>query len=199
MNTQRIFYGLLVCAYLGMLSGRVHAQGNDLLRNLRDPHVCAFLDLIAYAEGTLGVDQYRTLYGKGKFDCYKDHPRKVVKADLKGRTWHSSAAGKYQILQKTWDSLCGKHEIGDFSPRNQDKAALALLDEVGALALIREGRVGEALGKVKHIWASLPGSMHMQPTKKTTELKQVYNRLLGYHEKRLNRLVRGARRVPAQG
>lgn len=84
----------------------------------------ALLDTIASGESP----DYNTITsGGGKFEGYTDHPRKRV-----GRV-NSDAAGRYQFLSSTWDSTVKKYNaenpndpITDFSPRNQDRAALYL-------------------------------------------------------------------------
>ena len=124
-----------------------------------DRNARAFLDMIAAAEGTAWQPDggYRTLFGYGTFDSYADHPR--VKVPF-GRTY-STAAGRYQILARTWDGLVsklGRAELPDFGPDAQDRAALELIRERGALADVRSGRLADAVHKVRKVWASLPGA-----------------------------------------
>mgnify|MGYP001183637316 FL=1 len=127
------------------------AQGD---RNAR-----AFLDMIAAAEGTAGQpdDGYRTLFGYGRFDSYADHPRIRVPFGSN----YSTAAGRYQILARTWDGLVsklGRGALPDFGPDAQDRAALELIRERGALADVRSGRLTDAVSKGRKVWASLPGA-----------------------------------------
>jgi len=62
----------------------------------------------------------------------------------------------------TWDRLQRKLGLEDFSPGNQDRAALELIDEAGALADVKAGRFPEAINKVRRIWASVPGAGYAQ-------------------------------------
>ena len=126
---------------------------------LDDLNVRAFLAAICLGEGTKGPDGYRTLYGGGKFDSFADHPRQYITAG--GYT--STAAGKYQILLKTWLGLVKQYGFDDFSPTNQDLACIALIHGRGALNDIRAGRIEEAVQKCNKEWASLPGSPYGQP------------------------------------
>ena len=132
----------------------------------------AFLDMIAYSEGTAGHgdDGYNVLFGYGTFDSYADHPRIYVPF---GKT-NSSAAGRYQILARTWDSLKVKIDLPDFSPASQDAAALELIRERGALNDVRAGRITSAIDKCRKVWASLPGAGYGQPERKLTNLMNAY-------------------------
>lgn len=130
----------------------------------------AFLDMLAWSEGTDGENGYRMLFGGGLFDSYADHPRIYVPF----RNTSSSAAGRYQILARTWDSLRAKLGLSDFSPASQDAAALELIRERGALNDVRAGRVQDAIAKVAKVWASLPGAGYSQPERKLSALLGVY-------------------------
>jgi len=140
-------------------------------------NVRAFLDMIAYAEGTAGrgEDGYNILFGYGTFNSYADHPRVYVPYG----TTSSSAAGRYQILARTWDGLRGKLGLTDFSPASQDAAAVELIRERGALADVQAGRTAAAIRKVAKVWASLPGAGYDQPERNLTALLQAYARAGG--------------------
>lgn len=85
----------------------------------------SFLDSIASAEGTGG--DYNIIVGGGRFDDYAQHPDIVGLVTKEGP---STAAGKYQITKQTWDYLQSKYsDLTDFSPANQDKAAIYLARE----------------------------------------------------------------------
>lgn len=151
----------------------------DLL--LERSEIKAFLDTIAYAEGTLHSDGYRTMYGNFLFYNFRDHPRKINTAILGKKVVKSSAAGRYQILTKTWDGLNNKFNFQNFTPLTQDKAALALAREAGALNLILTGQIDKALVKLNKIWSSLPGAIYGQPTVKLDKLRTFYNQSVKYY------------------
>jgi len=119
----------------------------------------AFLDIISFAEGTYKYpeDGYKTFYSGKQFSDYSDHPRKIIKAG----NYSSSAAGRYQFLTKTWDSLMKNK---DFSPKNQDDGAVKLLKQNKAYRYLKNGNFKKALYNVRNIWASLPWSKYGQPT-----------------------------------
>ena len=136
-----------------------------------DPNVRAFLDMIGYAEGAT----YNTLFGGGTFDSFYDHPRTVVNKS----GYKSSAAGKYQIIRKTWDDVAPKIGAQDFLPATQDAAAIYLIKRRGALDDVIAGRFTAAIQKVRKEWASLPGAGYGQPERDLAQLQAVYQQAGG--------------------
>ena len=144
-------------------------------------NVRAFLDMIAYAEGTAGPDGYRTMFGYRYFESYADHPRQYFSfTDGAGRQLKTSAAGRYQFLIKTWDALKSKLGLQDFSPASQDAACIELIRERGALNDVKAGRIQDAITKCAPIWASLPGAGYNQPERKVGALLTAFNNAGGY-------------------
>ena len=139
---------------------------NGIYRKIFDPlpdvRVRAFLLLLASRESKTifqseGYQEtYRTLPGKGKFSSFLTHPFAENEAA-------STASGAYGILRKTWKSYLPKLNLPEgsdlFSPIVQDRIAVSIMEENGALGLIRKGKVEEGAkilaGKLQ--WASLPG------------------------------------------
>ncbi|HBE88601.1 MAG TPA: hypothetical protein DDW67_05610 [Elusimicrobia bacterium] len=134
--------------------------------------VRAFLDTIAYAEGTGW--HYNYIFTFATFDSYAEHPDRRICA---GRLC-STAAGRYQFLTSTWKGLASALRLEDFSPPNQDRACLEIIRRAGAYKLVLNsgdrGNFSAALAKLNRIWASLPGSPYGQPTHSTAELWRVY-------------------------
>ena len=135
----------------------------------------AFLDMIAFSEGTARVpdsdDGYRVIVGGKTFASYADHPRVLV--DL-GRGLKSTAAGRYQLLARYWDAYRRTLALSDFGPASQDVVALQQIRERGALADIDAGRVSQAVAKVRNIWASLPGAGYGQREESLDKLVAAY-------------------------
>ena len=157
-------HSLLICTSLSfviILNKLTIVQTSNEAKEMNN-NLSAFLTLIRKGEGTLGVNGYRTLYGGGLFGSFDDHPRTIVKAGA----YSSSAAGAYQILQKTWDGLVKANPwaLPDFSPESQDKAAVFLIKGRGAYDDVIDGRFKTAIKKCNREWASLPGSPYGQPT-----------------------------------
>jgi len=131
----------------------------------------AFLDMIAFSEGTNGPYGYATAFGGGCLDSLADHPRTYATfTNSRGETLRTSAAGRYQFLVKTWDALAKKLDLPDFGPASQDAAALELIRERGALADVRAGRTAQAIAKCAPVWASLPGAGYAQREHKLSTL-----------------------------
>lgn len=142
----------------------------------------AFLDMLAVSEGTanLGDRGYNVLFGGDLFSSYADHPRLLITRTFNnGNTVTSSAAGRYQFLRRTWDALREQLQLPDFGPDSQDRAALQLIAERGALADVRAGRFGAALTKCRKTWASLPGAGYNQPEHAIDYLADAYARAGG--------------------
>lgn len=152
-----------------------------------DRNVSAFLAMIRRAEGTEGPNAYRMLFGGRLFDDFTDHPRLAQQfKDKAGRTLWTTAAGAYQFLAvspiptggrtriDTWDRLQRRLQLPDFGPDSQDRAAVALIDEAGALADVQLGRFEAAVTKCRRIWASLPGAGHNQPERTAEYIRAAY-------------------------
>lgn len=124
----------------------------------------AFLTMIAHSEGTNLIpdsdDGYRALVGGGTFASYAGHPRKMVWIS-RLNLW-SSAAGRYQILARTFDAYKQTLGLTSFDPVSQDSIAAQMIKERGALPLIDAGNIQDAIAKVANIWASLPGAGYHQ-------------------------------------
>lgn len=137
-------------------------------------NVCAFLDTLAFSEGTRGRgdDGYNVLVGGELFEGYDAHPNRSVW--LPRYKVHSTAAGRYQFLGRTWRSLVAALNLTDFSPLSQDRGAIALVRGRGALEDVKAGRFAAAVRKCAKEWASLPGAGYGQRELTIEQLRAVY-------------------------
>jgi len=137
-------------------------------------NVLAFLDMLAWSEGTdhprqRTLDQgYDVIVGGALFEGYADHPRKLVPLPRLGIK--STAAGRYQLLSRYYDAYKQTLGLRDFSPLSQDLIALQQIRERRALPDIQAGRIPEAIEKCRNIWASLPGAGYGQHEHKLESL-----------------------------
>jgi len=150
-------------------------DAQELAAIAAEPNVQAFLAMIRAGEGTADPDGYRRLFGGELISTYADHPRKPVTRISGDSLISSSAAGAYQILERTWDDVAPGLALPDFSPQSQDIAAVALIRRRGALADVRAGRFEDAVAKCAKEWASLPGSPYGQPTLTLARARDVYS------------------------
>ena len=151
--------------------------------NIEQDNMAAFLWMLRCCEGTSADDGYRIIVGGQRFSItdpnartyqWRDHPRIYVSSTIRGRRNTSSAAGAYQFLARTWDEQKRILGLADFSPTNQDKAALNLIKRQGALDYVKVGNLSMAVRRVSNIWASLPGSRYGQGGKSIAEVETYF-------------------------
>ena len=125
-----------------------------------NPRVRAFLDTLSMSEGTYGKGDngYDIVYG-GKTLAeyggnYDRHLGKYFRINNKTDK-KTSAAGRYQFIKGTWEGKAKQLGLSDFSPRNQDIAAVSLAIDRGMLPAILDGDVATWRMKGKDEWASL--------------------------------------------
>lgn len=162
------------------------ADLKDLQRWLEHQNVRAFLRAIRLGESSPGDDEaYRALYGwrpgNGKvFGSFDDHPRirtyethdEFIRDG--DNADYTTAAGAYQIVERTWDGLVRQYGFPDFSPGCQDEAAVALIIERKAIQDVAGGNIEAAVKKCRTVWASIPGSGYGQPTVALQRFIDVY-------------------------
>ena len=129
------------------------------------------LSVIRTTEGHGTPLNYDSQFGNNTITNYKSHPNKSIKAW--GHT--STAAGAYQFLSGTWSTIASQIGAGDFSPSNQDLAAVARIDwKNGATEAIKSGDFNSAISKLNGVWTSLPGGKHQWANSNTTNLVNEY-------------------------
>jgi muramidase (phage lysozyme) len=153
----------------------------------------AFLNLIEWAEGTdRAEDPYRVCYGyKHTIKSFHDHP--AITGEWMGEKLPdemcrnaglnpgcvSTAAGAYQLIRPTWKGIKNRLRLPNFEPDSQDRAALYLITNRGALEDVHAGRIQTAVTKCAPEWASLPGNFAKQPQRKQEELLAVFEKAGG--------------------
>jgi len=145
-----------------------------------DPNIRRLLQAIRAGEGTADAAGYNRMFGGRQFADLSRHPAQVQR----GGGYASDASGAYQFLSTTWGPLAAKYGLSDFSPRNQDRGAVALIREkipdLGALSqqLQQNGLTPDVLDKLAPVWASLPTkagkSYYGQPVKSLRELQAAF-------------------------
>jgi lysozyme len=161
------------------------ATSGDIALASASPKVKAFLKMIRWAEGTAGENGYRMMFTgvihKGDFS---EHPRIINCIKLENaEDLCSDVFGAYQFLSPTWDEKAKKLGLTDVSPKNQDIAAIDLLNDVNAIRLIEKDDIEGAIIKASIKWASLPkaggGSVYVnQKARPMKALLQIYREAL---------------------
>lgn len=168
------------------------ATRQELETALSNPNVRKMLDVIANAEGV--KHGYNTIFGNERSDDLKAHPNvKKEFTQTDGKKNSTTAAGRYQFLKGTWDKVSKKYGLTDFSPKNQDLAAVALILGRGALGDVIKGDFTKAVGKLGGEWASLPSSPYAQPKKSWKDIQNMVGEVKAPDRKpaqsRINQLV----------
>lgn len=133
-----------------------------------------FLMLLTLTEGTdRQGTPYNELFGFTNFTGYDKHPNILIES----RNYSSTAAGRYQILYKTWLMLKKLNKSLTFSSESQDLMAVMLIKQQGAYNDIIAGEFETAIRKCNDCWASLPGSPYGQPVHKMADALKFINSL----------------------
>lgn len=153
------------------------------------PRLKAFLDLIAWSEGTSthpltkndGYDVIVTgINGPSVFTDFAKHPFE----DGGSVQWrldppaYSTAAGRYQLLARYWKVYKVQLGLPDYSPSSQDAVAVQQIKERRGLDLIEQDETEAAIRACSTIWASFPGSPYGQPTRAMGEALDKYQSFL---------------------
>lgn len=137
------------------------AKLSQLQQAYENPNMRKMLNLIAASEGV--KYGYNTLFGNQHIDNLNAHPNiKKAFKQTDGKTNYTTAAGRYQFLNDTWNGVAQQYGLKDFSPQNQDLGAIALIAQRGALNDVLKGDYRSAILKLGPEWASLPSSTYKQ-------------------------------------
>lgn len=137
------------------------AKLSQLQQAYENPNMRKMLNLIAASEGV--KYGYNTLFGNQHIDNLNAHPNiKKAFKQTDGKTNYTTAAGRYQFLNDTWNGVAQQYRFKDFSPQNQDLGAIALIAQRGALNDVLKGDYRSAILKLGPEWASLPSSTYKQ-------------------------------------
>lgn len=139
--------------------GGIQAGGLAYYEALLDnPNVQRGLAVIRATEGTAkSRTPYNMAFGMRPIGDLSWHPGKSYKfTQTNGKANRTTAAGAYQFLKGTWNSVAKQLGLKSFNAKNQDIAALALIDRRGGLGPLVKGDVRGFVKAVGPEWASLP-------------------------------------------
>jgi len=142
----------------------------------------ALHDAIAWAEGTRNhsEDGYDVMFSFEIMDSCNRHPNRCI---AYGNTC-STAAGRYQFLKGTWDSVKSANGLSNFEPENQEIGAKYLMNSVRHVTVpqnrpMTASEFSNAMSKLSYEWASLPPGRYGQPVKSASQMRSMYCSLAG--------------------
>lgn len=182
MRINKKFLTLLLITVVIFHERILHMIRTQVPQNvdIYNANIKAFLMTIRQAEGTAHTAGYNTFVGGTTFKGNDKHPQQYFvlnirdKATGKTKQVRSSAAGAYQFIYSTWNRLQKKLNLPDFSKESQDRAALELIAERGAISDVIKGNIEVAALKCSKEWASLPGSTAGQNPKAMNQIKEYF-------------------------
>jgi muramidase (phage lysozyme) len=142
----------------------------------------ALHDAIAFAEGTRNYskDGYNVMFSFKLASSCNKHPNQCLKF---GSTC-STAAGRYQFLTTTWNSVAAARALTTFEPENQERGAAYLISTTRKVSVPQDRPMtatefSNAMSKLSYEWASLPPGRYGQPNKTMSQMRTMYCSLAG--------------------
>jgi len=177
-KTLTAFLDLIAVSEGTSSSPVTRADGYDIIVSGIDGHH-TFAD---YSTHPFALGRKPIIVREGKpaeFYTPSDQPNaKPVEVKAAEPSLESTASGRYQIIWPTWAYLASKYMLECFSPINQDKAALFLIQERHCENIILSGNISEAVQTLSNIWASFPGNLYNQGGHTVEELVNKYRTYL---------------------
>ena len=148
--------------------------------------------VIRYAEGTSKKDGYTTMFGHRQFTDMSKHPNNPMRTSWGSQ---SEAAGAYQFMKPTWETVKRNTGVKDFSIESQEVGGRWLTQHRGVnpdTAITTRADFVKAMDKLAPEWASLPfsgkgrngggygTSYYGQGGKSLDQLIPIYEKAMGY-------------------
>jgi len=137
----------------------------------------ALHDAIAFAEGTRGYskDGYDVMFSFRLFSSCQVHPNRCIAFGSSC----STAAGRYQFLTTTWNSVKSARGLASFEPENQERGAAYLISNTRRVTVPQDRPMtatefSNAMSKLSYEWASLPPGRYGQPSKTMSQMRAAY-------------------------
>lgn len=126
------------------LTGSLGLMDSNTNNNGYDANLSAFLYMLRMGESS---NRYNVIYGGQTFSDYSRHPD--VWVPIPSRPGYgSTAAGAYQFIFSTWNTVAAEAGVSDFTPASQDAAAVQYLTDLGAMPYIEAGDVAGACSQI---------------------------------------------------
>jgi muramidase (phage lysozyme) len=154
------------------------SRANNVISNAQQ----ALHDSIAFAEGTRNYsnDGYDVMFSFRLMSGCTTHPNRCI---TYGGTC-STAAGRYQFLTNTWNSVKRARNLASFEPENQERGAAYLISTTRRVNVPQDRAMtatefSNAMSKLSYEWASLPPGRYGQPSKSSSQMRSMYCSLAG--------------------
>ncbi|ACB49358.1 hypothetical protein cce_0006 [Crocosphaera subtropica ATCC 51142] len=164
-----------------------------------DPYIRALMLTISASESN-HKNSYYLLYGGSHVHNLQQHPDQCIPINIgPNRGNCSTAAGRYQFLNSTWQEKARKYHpnpqknyrqyIYSFEPKYQDIVVYRWLKDhhqwnVDLLTLLKQDQVEEVLRKLSNVWTSLGGGI--EDNSMTPHLPSIYRYFLAQELNREN-------------
>lgn len=154
------------------------SRANNVISNYQQ----ALHDSIAFAEGTRNYssDGYNVMFSFRLMNGCSSHPNQCISF---GGTC-STAAGRYQFLTTTWNSVKRARNLASFEPENQERGAAYLISTTRRVSVPQDrpmtaSEYSNAMSKLSYEWASLPPGRYGQPSKTSSQMRSMYCSIAG--------------------
>jgi muramidase (phage lysozyme) len=142
----------------------------------------ALHDSIAFAEGTenRSNDGYDVMFSYRLMGSCGSHPNRCI--SFGGSC--STAAGRYQFLTTTWNSVKRARNLASFEPENQERGAAYLISTTRRVSVpqtrpMTATEFSNAMSRLSYEWASLPPGRYGQPNKSMSQMRSKYCSVAG--------------------
>lgn len=154
-------------AFLAMLS---HSEGSD---RLADSYRACFTFRHTIIDLTYHPAEPRPPDGAIEWIGADGHAGELITSGLYAGE-HSTAAGRYQLILKTFLKCKAILRLNDFGAASQNDCAILLIRQHGAFDDVNAGAIPSAIAKCHNEWASLPGGTSGEPEHPTEFLIERY-------------------------
>jgi muramidase (phage lysozyme) len=156
-----------------------------------DPYIRALMRTISASESNY-AQPYHVLYGGKYVRDLSRHPNRCVRINIgpnKGNC--STAAGRYQFLNKTWKQMAQRYHPSprglllwksySFEPEYQDRVVYAWLSDrqfwkADLAQMLRQGKVRQVLRMLSGTWTSL--GYGIETNSMSRHLPKIYEKML---------------------
>ena len=160
-----MFIGYIGTNRIGLLTKRFAAKKAGVEDGRNNNQRKAFLDMLAWSEGTDNGRQKTRNHGYDVIvggELFTDYPitSQTCHAKTQNSNQQAPDATSFSLLVGCLPQAAWPERLP--LPKSQDAVALQQIKERGALPMIDRGDIRQAIDRCSNIWASLPGAGYGQ-------------------------------------